>query len=107
MGRVVKLSEDFVDRVTKEAKAEHRSVPKQIEFYYVLAAASLENPDLPVSWVKDLLISKELRSAKRVKWIDDSLLRFAASENVKKAPRKSKKTSTARVTRNRKKSLSR
>lgn len=107
MGKVVKLNEEFVAKVAKEAKANRRSIPKQIEFYYSLAAASLDNPDLPVTWVRDLLISKEQGSAKRVKWIDDALVRIAAEKGAQKAPRKSKKASTRSATSSRKKSLSR
>lgn len=107
MGKVVKLNEDFVKKVTKEAKAHRRSVPKQIEFYYSLAAASLDNPDLPVEWVRDLLISKEQGSAKPVKWIDEALIRIAAEKNAQTVARKPKKSGSRSATRNRKKSLSR
>ena len=107
MGRVVKLNEDFVEKVTKEAKNANRSVPKQIEFYYTLAAASLDNPELSTSWVRDLLISKERGAAKQVKWIDDALLRIAAEKNSQKAARKSKKVSARSSVRSRKKSVSR
>ena len=107
MGKVVKLNEDFVKKVSKEAKANRRSVPKQIEFYYSLAAASLENPDLPVEWVRDLLISKEQNSAKPVKWIDEALLRIAAEKSTKATSRKASKPSVRSASRGRKKSLSR
>ena len=107
MGHVVKLNEDFVSKVTKEAKAQRRSVPKQIEFYYSLAAAALENPDMPIDWVRDLLISKESKGAKQVKWIDDALLRIAAVEDSKKAARKSKRSGVKSPARNRAKSISR
>ena len=107
MGRVVKLNEEFVLRVAKEAKLNKRSVPKQIEFNNTLAAAALDNPDLPIHLVRDLLIAKDSNTAKRVKWIDDSLLRIAAQEDVKKAARKSKRASVKSASGNRKKSVSR
>ena len=107
MGRVVKLNEEFVLKVAKEAKSHKRSVPKQIEFYYTLAAAALENPNMPIDWVRDLLISKDSKSAKQVKWIDDALLRTAAKESTKKAARKPKRASAKSATRGRAKSLSR
>ena len=107
MGRVVKLNDEFVLRVAKEAKLNKRSVPKQIEFNYILAAAALDNPDLPIHWVRDLLIAKDANNSKRVKWIDDALLRIAAEENTKKAARKPKRASAKSATGNRKKSVSR
>ena len=57
MGKVVKLNEDFVKRVTREAKADGRSVPEQIEFYYNLARLAEQYEDLPISMVKSLLVS--------------------------------------------------
>jgi hypothetical protein len=105
MGRVVKLNEEFVLRVAKDAKLNKRSVPKQIEFNYALAAAALDNPDLPIHWVRDLLIAKDANTAKRVKWIDDALLRIAAEEDAKKAARKPKRASVKSASGNRKKSV--
>jgi hypothetical protein len=107
MGKVVKLNEDFVQRVTKEAKSNRRSVPKQIEFYYTIAAAALDNPDLPVNWVRDLLISKELEKSKQVKWLDVDLDELAGKKANKKAAPKSRRISSTSTARSRKKSLSR
>lgn len=59
MGRNVKLSESFVEKVMGEALAEHRSVPKQIEYYYKIAKAAEENPDLSFKFVTELLASLE------------------------------------------------
>ena len=107
MGKVVKLNEEFVERVTREAKAQRRSVPKQIEFYYKITAAALENPDLSVEWVRDLLISKEVNKAKEVKWLDEALVRTAGKQKVKEAAGKSKRASSRSASRNPKKSISR
>lgn len=107
MGRVVKLNEEFVDIVSREAARNHRSVPKQIEFYYTLAAAALDNPGLSIDWVHDLLISKESGKAKPIKWIDEALVQAAGKQNVKKAAAKSTRARVASSSRGRKKSLSR
>ena len=40
------------------AGAERRSVPQQIGFWALVGKTALENPDLPVEFVRDLLISK-------------------------------------------------
>ena len=57
MGRFVRLNQAFIQRVTKEAKAEHRSVPAQIEFYYNLARLAEQYEDLQISMVKSLMVS--------------------------------------------------
>ena len=47
MATNVKLADDLVEMARRTAAAEHRSVPKQIEYYYRLAQIAEENPDLP------------------------------------------------------------
>lgn len=69
--------------------------------------ALLDNPDTPVEWVRDLLISKEQGPGKPVKWIDEALLRIAAEQGAKKTSRKPKKVGVKSAPRGRKKSLSR
>lgn len=55
----VKVSDEFLERAKKVAHREHRSVPKQIEFYFKVAQAAEDNPDLPFSLVKDIVTSLE------------------------------------------------
>ena len=57
MATNVKLPDDLVERARRTATAEHRSVPKQIEYYYRLAQIAEENPDLPFSLIRELLLS--------------------------------------------------
>ena len=59
MGRNVKLSDVLVEEATILAKRDHRSVPKQIEFYFRVAKAAEENPDLPFKFVLDVMNSLE------------------------------------------------
>ena len=57
MATNVKLADDLVEKARRTAAAEHRSVPKQIEYYYRLAQIAEENPDLPFSLIRDLLLA--------------------------------------------------
>jgi predicted transcriptional regulator len=57
MATPVKLSDELVEQAKRIATAEHRSVPKQIEYYFRLAQIAEENPDLPFSLIRDLLLS--------------------------------------------------
>jgi|CXWL01.1.fsa_nt_gi hypothetical protein len=52
----IKLSDDFIDAAKATAIAMHRSVPKQIEHWARLGKIAEENPDLPIGFVKDVLI---------------------------------------------------
>jgi hypothetical protein len=54
----VKLSEELVGVAQRRAAVEHRSVPKQIEFYFKMALIAEENPDLSFSLIREILLAK-------------------------------------------------
>ena len=58
MGVPIRIDETVYNEAKKVAKAECRSIPNQIEFWAKVGKAALENPDLPIDFVKDLLVSK-------------------------------------------------
>ena len=51
----VKLDEDLVADAKRIAAVEHRSVPKQIEFYFRMALIAEENPDLSFSLIREII----------------------------------------------------
>ena len=55
----VKLSETLVDQARRYAVIEHRSVPKQIEYWSQIGKIAEENPDLPFSVIRDILIADQ------------------------------------------------
>mgnify|MGYP000453708347 CR=1 FL=1 len=55
MATNVKLPADLVEKARIKASAEHRSVPKQIEYYYRLAQIAEENPDLSFSLIREIM----------------------------------------------------
>ena len=55
----VKLSENLVEQAKVYGNIEHRSVPKQIEYWARLGKVAEENPDLPVQMLQDMLVSIE------------------------------------------------
>ena len=57
MATPVKLPDYLVEDVKRVAAAEHRSVPKQIEYYYQIARAAEDNPELSFQLVRELLKS--------------------------------------------------
>jgi len=58
MATAVKLADHLVDDAKRMAAIEHRSVPKQIEFYYQIARTAEQNPDLSFELIRELLKSK-------------------------------------------------
>jgi len=57
--KAVKLSGDVILAANKYAAVFSRSVPKQIEHWVKIGRIAEENPDLPYSFIKDILISLE------------------------------------------------
>jgi len=55
----VKLSESLVDQAKHYAVIEHRSVPKQIEYWSRIGKIAQENPDLPFAMIRDILIADQ------------------------------------------------
>ena len=53
----VKLSESLVEQAKRYAVIEHRSVPKQIEYWSRVGKIAEENPDLPFSMIRDILVA--------------------------------------------------
>jgi len=59
MAVALKLSDELVQDAKPHAAAEHRSVPKQIEYWARIGKAVLENPDLPLRLIQDTILSRE------------------------------------------------
>lgn len=55
----VKLSEALVDQAKRHAAIQHRSVPKQIEHWSRIGKIVEENPDLPFSVIRELLMADQ------------------------------------------------
>jgi len=59
MAVALKLSERLVEDAKPHAAAEHRSVPKQIEYGARIDKAVLENPEMPLRLIQNTLLSRE------------------------------------------------
>ena len=55
----VKLSENLVEQARAYGQIEHRSVPKQIEYWSQIGRVAQENPDLPFSIIREILIADQ------------------------------------------------
>lgn len=57
MATNVKLSDTLVDQAKHYGHVQHRSVPKQIEYWSQIGKIAEENPDLPFSMIREILIA--------------------------------------------------
>ena len=59
MGSVsIRIDGNLYLAAKRSAKGEYRSIPGQIEYWASLGRAALDNPDLPIDFVREILISK-------------------------------------------------
>jgi len=58
----VKLPQALVENARRYGAIEHRSVPKQIEYWSQIGKIAAENPDLPFSVIRDILIADQEES---------------------------------------------
>ena len=59
MSKAIKLSEDLIKDAMINGKAQLRSVPKQIEYWARMGKIADENPDLPLAFIKGVLVGVE------------------------------------------------
>ena len=59
MGKAIKLSEELVRQAETRGRAQHRSTPRQIEYWAKIGKIAEENSDLTLGFVTDILQSLE------------------------------------------------
>jgi len=63
MSKAIKLSDELIRDAVTNGKAQHRSTPKQIEYWARIGKLADENPDLPLSFIKGMLVGIEERKS--------------------------------------------
>lgn len=58
MATTIKLSDALIDEARRYGEIFSRSAPKQIEYWSRIGKIAEENPDLPYSAIKDILLSQ-------------------------------------------------
>ena len=60
MSVAIRINQDIYNDAKSVARAEHRSIPHQIEYWAMLGKCALDNPDLPIQFIKETLAAKLL-----------------------------------------------
>ena len=58
MGMPVRIDDALYDQARAQAKAERRTIAGQIEFWALVGRTALDNPDLPIDFIRDLLVAR-------------------------------------------------
>jgi hypothetical protein len=62
MATTIKLSDELIAEARRYSGVFSRSVPKQIEYWSLIGKIAEENPDLPYSFIKDILLARQEES---------------------------------------------
>ena len=58
MGMPVRIDDTLYNQARAKALAERRTIAGQIEFWAVVGRTALDNPDLPIDFIRDLLVAR-------------------------------------------------
>jgi hypothetical protein len=58
MGMLVRIDDHLYEQAKVHAQAERRTIAGQVEFWAMIGKNALDNPDLPIDFVRDLLVAK-------------------------------------------------
>jgi hypothetical protein len=58
MSLPVRIDETLYQQARAHAKAEHRTIAGQIEFWAEVGRTAMDNPDLPIDFICELLIAR-------------------------------------------------
>lgn len=59
MSTTIRLSDDLVNEAKRYAAVNYRSTQKQIEYWSRIGKITEENPDLPYTFIKDILLAQQ------------------------------------------------
>ena len=58
MGMPVSIDYTLYGHSKAQAKAKHRTIAGQIEFWAMIGRAALDNPDLSIDFIQDFLVAR-------------------------------------------------
>lgn len=58
MGMPVRIDDQLYEQAKAHAQAERRTIAGQLEFWAMVGKTALDNPDLPIDFVRDLLVAR-------------------------------------------------
>ncbi len=62
MSVAIRVDDELYEDAKNHAAAEFRTVPLQIAYWAKIGKAALDNPELPIEFVRDMLVAKLQKS---------------------------------------------
>ncbi len=61
MGMLVRIDHHLYEQAKVHAQAECRTIAEQVEFWAMIGKSALDNPDLPIDFIRGLLVDRAER----------------------------------------------
>ena len=58
MSVAIRINKILYEEAKRSAEAECRTVPLQVAYWAKIGKAALDNPDLPIEFIRDVLVAK-------------------------------------------------
>jgi hypothetical protein len=62
MSVAIRIDDELYAEAKRTAEAECRTVPLQVAYWAKIGKAALDNPDLPIEFIRDILSARKQRS---------------------------------------------
>lgn len=62
MSTSIRIDDALYETAKIRAKAEMRSIPQQVSYWAQVGRAALDNPDLPIEFIRDTLVAMKEES---------------------------------------------
>ena len=62
MSMSIRIDDALYNAARSRSKAEMRSIPQQVAYWAKIGRVALDNPDLPIEFVRDTLVAMEEES---------------------------------------------
>lgn len=60
MSIAIRIDNELYEEAKRSAKAECRTIPLQVVYWAKIGKAALDNPDLPIEFIRDTLAARKL-----------------------------------------------
>ena len=72
MSVAIRIDDELYEQAHRSARAESRTVPLQITYWAKIGKAALDNPDLPIEFIRDILFAKQLNEREPFAFRDEN-----------------------------------
>jgi len=69
MSTVIRISDDLALNAKTRSQVEKRSMTSQVEYWAKIGKIAEDNPDMPFSFIKEILIAQEEAKTQKIEYV--------------------------------------